>query len=365
MATGTDTPLTVPPLYCPFPPRRSPHAEAVDAASLTWMQRFDLFQDDAHREYTRRAHVGEFVGFGIPDGRADTLLTGTNYCNWLFAFDDALCDETLGGTTPDTLAPYLSRLSRALQTPKAPLMRDDKWAASLLDIRRDLARQGTPAQVYRWTDQVDAYFSGLVWEAAIRRQPRSASLDDYLMMWQNSSAALSALAFIEIAQDYVLTAEEYHDPRVTVLHDLCVALIAWHNDTTSYNKEAFREQHFGYPEAMNLVPVLARDHACTPEQALAEATLMHDRAMHRLHRLSQRVIDGDNPRLARYARALTDWVAGSLHWHLTSGRYNNPNNPGQNVAPRIPMPRIVTRPADPALLDQPLTTPVAAWWWTA
>ncbi|MFF9896894.1 hypothetical protein [Streptomyces longispororuber] len=363
MATATYTPLPVPPLYCPFTPRRSPHAETVGARSITWMERFDLFKDASHREYTRRARVGDFVGLGIPDGRAETLQAGTNYCNWLFAFDDALCDETLGGTTPATLAPYLNRLSRALHTPRAPLLREDKWAASLLDIRDDLARQGTPAQVYRWTDQVDAYFSGLVWEAAIRQVPRSAGLDDYLMMWQSSSAALSALAFIEIAQSYVLTAEEYHDPRVHALHDVSVALIAWHNDITSYNKEAFREQHFGYPEAMNLVPVLARHHDCSPRQALGTAAAMHDRAMRRLQVLAEYTAADSSPRLTRYVAALTDWVAGSLHWHLTSGRYNNPNNPGQDLAPHVDMPAAVTRPADPGRLDEPLTTPVAAWWW--
>ncbi|MGI5336549.1 terpene synthase family protein [Streptomyces sp. CA-181903] len=363
MKTTIHTSLPVLPLYCPFPVRRSPHAEAVGAESLLWMRRFDLFKDDTHREYTRRARVGDFVGFGIPDGCADTLQAATNYCNWLFAFDDALCDEKLGGTTPDSLAPYLARMSRMLHTPEAPLMREDKWAASLLDIRNHLARQGTPAQVYRWVDQVDAYFSGLVWEAAIRQEPRSASLDDYLMMWQSSSAALSALAFIEIAQNYVLTAEEYHDPRVHALHDLSVALIAWHNDITSYNKEAFREQYFGFPEAMNLVPVLARHHACTPQQALLTAASMHDRAMRRMQQLAERTIADSAPHLARYVRALTTWVAGSLHWHLTSGRYNDPNDPGQTIAPRVDMPAVVTRPSGTARLDEPLTTPVAAWWW--
>ncbi|MEU5191760.1 hypothetical protein AB0G83_32175 [Streptomyces klenkii] len=192
-------PTVVPALYCPFSFRASPVTDEIDRGGIEWMKRFRLFADVRQFEYFRRAHVGRFVGWGVPDGLQGPLQVATNYCNWLFAFDDAVCDENLGGSAPGGLAAYLTRIARMLETPSVPMLREDKWAMSLLDIRLELAQYATPAQAYRWVDQVQDYFTGLVWEAAIRESGEVASVSDYIMMWQKSSATLSALAFIEVA----------------------------------------------------------------------------------------------------------------------------------------------------------------------
>ncbi|MGW1616588.1 terpene synthase family protein [Streptomyces sp. NPDC002285] len=354
--------MLVPPLYCPFPFGVSPVTEEIDQGGTAWMARFDLFADLRQQEYFRRAHVGRFVGFGVPDGLQGPLQIATNYCNWLFAFDDAVCDEKVGGSTSDSLAAYLTRMARMLETPSVPMLRDDKWAMSLLDIRLDLAKYATPAQVYRWVDQVQDYFTGLVWEAAIRATQQPPSLNDYIMMWQKSSATLSALTFIEVAHGYALTADEVHDPRIHALQDMSAALVGWSNDITSYNKEAFREQHYGFPTIQNLVPVLAHERGCTLDEAAVEAAAMHDRAMHRMADLSAQVRGEVGPNLARYIDGLCHWVRGGLEWHVTTDRYGDPNDPGETLASRIPMPAILTTPATP-VSTSPLDVPAVAWWW--
>ncbi|MEV4925051.1 terpene synthase family protein [Streptomyces roseoverticillatus] len=313
-------------------------------------------------EYFRRAHVGRFVGWGVPDGLQGPLQVATNYCNWLFAFDDAVCDERLGGSTPGSLATYLTRMARMLETPTVPMLRDDKWAMSLLDIQLTLAAHATPAQVYRWVDQVQDYFTGLVWEAAIRETGEIASLSDYIMMWQKNSATLSALAFIEVAGGYVLTAEEVHDPRVHALQDISAALVGWCNDIVSYNKEAFREQHFGFPEIQNLVPVLADEQGCSIDEAARQAVVMHDTAMRRLAELSEQVCRQAGPGLSCFVEGLCQWVRGSLEWHLTTDRYADPNDPGEPVADHVAMPAVLASPttaAGPGALE----VPAVAWWW--
>jgi hypothetical protein len=356
------TPLSVPPLYCPFPGGVSPYTDQIDRDSMEWMARFALFRDVRQQVYVRRTHAGRFVGFSVPDGEAGPLQIVTNYSNWLFAFDDAVCDEKVGGATPGSLSPYLARMARMLETPNAPMLRDDKWAMSLLDIRQELAEHATAGQIYRWVDQVQAYFSGLVWEAAIRQDRVSPSLNDYIMMWQKSSATLSVLMLIEVAQGYVLTAEEIHDPRVHALQDMSVALGGWCNDIISYNKEAFRQVHFSFPVIQNLVPVLAHDRGCSLAEAVTEAAEMHDRAMHRMSELSTQVRGQVGRNLVRYIDGLCHWVRGNLQWHLTAGRYSDPNDPGELAADPIPMPNLRTTPAKP-LTTSPLPIPAVAWWW--
>ncbi|MFJ9610102.1 hypothetical protein ACIRS1_27545 [Kitasatospora sp. NPDC101176] len=355
-------PVAVPALYCPFPFRTSPVTDQIDQGGAEWMERFALAAAGRRLEYFRRAHVGRFVGWGVPDGLPGPLQIATNYCNWLFAFDDAVCDERLGGASPGGLAIYLTRMARMLETPSVPMLRDDRWAMSLLDIRRELASHATPAQVYRWVDQVQDYFTGLVWEAAIRESGRTASVNDYIMMWQKSSATLSALAFIEVAGGYVLTAEEVHEPRVHALQDIAAALVGWCNDIVSYNKEAFRAQHFGFPGIQNLVPVLAHELGCTLDDAARRAVAMHDAAMYRMAGLSEQVRRDAGPALGRYVDGLCAWVRGSLGWHLTTERYADPNNPDDPVARRVAMPTVVTSPTAP-IDTAPLRIPAVAWWW--
>ncbi|MET7335154.1 terpene synthase family protein [Nonomuraea sp. NPDC005650] len=326
------------------------------------MERFDLFRDDRQKEYYRRAHIGRLVGRSIPDGLPGPLQAATNYYSWLFVFDDAVSDETENGTPTAAVVTYLTRLARVLTTPGTPMPHDDKLAMSSLDIRSDLAENGTPAQTYRWIDQVHDYFTGLSWEAAIRETDRPPSLNDYIMLWQKSSATESAFAFLEPAHGYLLTAEELHDPRIHALRDIATALVGWGNDIISYNKEAFRAARYDFPAVLNLIPVLAAEHRCSMQEAADQAADMHDRTMRRLIELSFQVRPQVPPHTARFINGLCQWVRGSLDWHLASDRYSNPNNPGEHTADNVAMPAIRSSPAN-AINPAPLPIPAVSWWW--
>ena len=358
--------VPVPALYCPFRFRSAPVTEEIDQEAMHWMDRFGLFADARQREYFRSAHFGRFIGFGVPDGRPGPLRAAANYCGWVFAFDDAVSDENGGGPGPGGLADYLARLTRVLDTPQAPAPGGDKWAAALLDIRLELAGYATPAQLHRWVDHMRDYFGGLVWEAAVRETVLGAGeppgLNDYVMLWQRSSGLLAALSLMEIAHGRLLTAEQLHDPRIRVLQDIGVTLLGWSNDITSYNKEAFRERQFGFAVNLNLIPVLARESGIPLDEAAVRAADLHARAMHRLAGLGARLRGRAGPGFARYVGALEQLVRGVLEWQVTTDRYRNPNDPGESVAARIPMPGIRPTPAGP-LDPGPPDIPAVAWWW--
>ncbi|MEU5191759.1 hypothetical protein AB0G83_32170 [Streptomyces klenkii] len=146
------------------------------------------------------------------------------------------------------------------------------------------------------------------------------------------------------------------------LQDISAALVGWCNDIVSYNKEAFREQHFGFPGIQNLVPVLAHERGCSMDEAARQAVVMHDTAMHRMAELSEQVRRQAGPGLSRYVEGLCQWVRGSLEWHLTTDRYADPNNPGEPVADRVAMPTVVDCSTATAALG-PLEVPAVAWWW--
>jgi hypothetical protein len=322
-------PIIVPSLYCPISSNLSPHADQIDHGIIDWMDRFQLFQSPVQREYFTRSKLGYFPSYTAPSSLAGPLQILADLTFWLFTFDDRYADETPDSIHPNDLIQLLSRVARVVEAPHAPLLIDNPWVSALRDLRLRLEEYATSTQIARWVKDVQQYLFGLMWESVSRAVQQIPSLDDYITMWINVSGMHCCTDLTDVAFGYEAPAEEINDDRILALREMTAALVGWDNDITSYNKEVFRAQRYGYPMPMNLLVVLAHESGCSIQEALDKAVVMRDSVMRQFLNLSNQVkASYASPELCRFVDGLEQWVRGYLDWCFFTNRYGLLTNPG-------------------------------------
>ncbi|MFE6894634.1 terpene synthase [Streptomyces sp. NPDC057694] len=345
------TPLPVPPFFCPLPSALHPDWEKVNLRSVEWLESFGLFDSVHQYERLVDARVGELVGRVSPRGRTEAIQVVADFYQWLFAFDDAYCDEGALGTRPDLLVVELARFLRAAEVPGRPL-RDGEtgYLAALRDLRLRLEEIATPAQLNRWVEALRGYLYFQVWEAANRSRGEIPALDDYAVARLQSGAVKATMTLLDVAEGYELPAADMDHPRTRALTEMACAVVDWDNDIASHHKESLRAG-----DGQNLRDVLAHEHGLSAQDALERAIAMRDRVMCRFLALKEAADAVSSPAERRYTASLGDWIRANLDWQVSTNRYRNP---GQPVALAS---GFAARPSDDSA--EPLPVPSVQWWW--
>lgn len=333
-------------LWCPIPAGIHPDWPRWEKETVAWMNSFSL--DDEQREAGRlRATIaGELA--------ARTILTSqeppgaqfsTDSLLWLFAFDDAYCDEGRFSHSPASMAILAAELARIAEvghtTSSSPL------ALALADLRQRLTALAGPTQIARWVHAMKGYLAYQVWEAAYRSEGMTPTLDQYAVARiRNGSMELCAMT-LDIAEGYEVPAAEIDRPDVRALTEMACSLVGWDNDIASYYKE-----HQRSTDCINLVDVIAHQIGGGSTDALPFAVALRDAVMARYIHLRCEVEPTVGSRTRRYIRGLSAWIRGNLDWTVNTARYR------RNGSPTI----AVTEELDHAI---PAVTPPAgiAWWW--
>lgn len=350
--------IPVPPFYCPIPPESAPDADRITAATATWVGTFGTPLAGAQRAYLARMDIGRFACLTIPDGPTERRQIYSDLVFWLFAFDDAVADESTG-TLPREVAGLLLRLSRCLDLPPTAYPSDGPWLVSALcDILRRLAAHTGPADIAAVADGLRSYVLTVVLAMA-RSGPRPPSLDDYAMIRLGDGAMHAVLRMIPIVGGYRV---DTTDPRVRACEEMTNFLAGWDNDIFGHNKETFRIAWYGYPDTPSALTVLAAERGCPVDDAVPVAMAYRDRILCRFLRLRDR-LRGTDPALDRYLTALGQWIRGYLEWALATDRFTDPRNPADDIAvDSFPMPAgWADEPVDDA--TDPLPIPTITWWW--
>lgn len=352
MASTSASPRRLTPtFYCPIAPRTHPRAAALDAVAREWLLRRELESDPEQVLRLMRTDFGTLTARTLPLGRFEPLQTMARLYITLFAFDDALCDETRASARQ--LVPETSWIVRVLETPGATWPGASRYAAALRELQRELAHHATARQVRRWTAAMRLYLTGLVWEAVHREARTLPGLDDYVTLWMHSVGAAPLTAMVEIVMGSEVPERELESTGARALTEVTWCLIGWDNDLWSRAKELSRA---GDP--LNLVDVLAAQRDCSIERAHGAALAMRDRLMVLFLRLREQLMQGASPAFQQYLTGLGHVVRGHLDWAAGCARYQVAGGERQGV----------TRPAwwrsepvDASL--RPLPIPSLAWWW--
>ncbi|MBB5122549.1 hypothetical protein GO002_25985 [Streptomyces eurocidicus] len=336
------------PFYCPIPPAAHPRVREIDDASVDWMLQQDLDTSSHQRQRLIRCDFGGLTARTMPYGQVRPLTVVAKLHSVLFSLDDALCDEA--GATAHGLAHTTSRIMRVLEAPTPDWPDDTPHAAALRAIRLELAEHATAGQLRHWTEGMRTYMSGLVWEAACRRDRALPSVNDYAAMWMRAIGMAPSTALMDIAGGYELRDQDLDRPEIRAMTEMTWTLVAWDNDFYSRNKEIQRAG-----DNLNLIDVLAQERDCPPARAQEEAMAMRDRVMTLFLRLREQLWPRSGVELRCYLVALGQFVRGHLDWASACARYADPYGTAEPARWWKPA------PADDSL--EPLPLPAVAWWW--
>ncbi|MFE6904405.1 hypothetical protein ACFVFJ_47825 [Streptomyces sp. NPDC057717] len=346
----TDSLTAIPSLYCPIPFAVHPDAEDINRAGLEWLSGFAVY--DSAKQWKRyvSAKPGMLPAHVMPRAAAGPALqAASNLLFWLWAFDDLECDEAGDGLSAGNLVLLLCDLARVVEEPTGRT-HSNPFLATLADLRDQLARVATPAQVARWASAMQAYFLANAGVAIQTTRDIVPDLDTYTALRIHSGAVKPTLMLLDVADGYELPSVQMERPEIWALNEMVCTIVGWDNDVLTYHKEVLRggANH-------NLVAVLTREYDCSVPEAVRRAVEMRDRVLSLFLRLRDQVAQDAGPDLRRYLTGLSAWIRGHLDWGMATARYRNPDNPAD--LPHV----LAAAPTDDD--HAPLPIPSVAWWW--
>jgi hypothetical protein len=334
-------------LWCPIPPAIHPDWQRWEDETVSWMERFDLDGEQLDSGRLHRISVGELTARTIdPAADAPGARFSAGTLMWLFAFDDAYCDEGRYSHDPGRTVNLVAEMMRITETGRTTSR--SPCALALADLRQQLDLLASPPVIARWVNTMKAYLGYQVWEASHRSTNRIPTIDQYAVARIRNGAMEVSCACLEVAEGYEAPFNETEGPDVRALTEMACALVGYDNDIASYYKEHSRSDC-----KLNLVDVIAHERGQTPDEALPEAIAFRDAVMALYLQLHQIVEPVVSDATRRYLSGLSAWIRGNLDWSMNSARYR------RSGAPTIGVSSDLARPL-PAFTPPP----GVAWWWS-
>ncbi|WP_214410688.1 4-epi-cubebol synthase [Sphaerisporangium fuscum] len=291
----------------------SPYADQVDKETFAWLTASRMIEDPAELERYREAGYGYLGARTYPYAGHEMLRLVTDWCVWLFAFDDAFCESDRRAAEIARALPLLLTVLDDLETGARV---ENPFARSMLDIKGRVAAAGDADQLDRWRSVVKDYLFAQVWEAANREDAVVPTYGDYIFMRRRTGAMLTVFALVDLATGRPLTTDEWRHPDMRAISQSANDVVVWDNDLLSYAKE-----RDGVNSRNNLVNVLARHRHHSIQDAMNQIGRMRDDAILRMLDLRARLEQMNSPAVDAYVRGLEHWISGSVAYSLTSTRY--------------------------------------------
>lgn len=309
-------PLRVPPLTSPFASRINPHAEAADLDTMAWLNRFSLVDDAELMARCESAKYGWMGARTYPYAPQNLLQLVTDWCAWLFVFDDAFCES---GVSVGEIARAMPELYAVLDDGGPGHRFDNIYARALLDIKLRVVDHGNDDQLTRWRAATKDYLSAQVWEAGNREAGYVPPREDYVFMRRRTGAMMTVYTLVDVATQIPLSVEEWRHPAVTQLTEIANDVVVWDNDLISYAKEIVA----GRNADNNLISVLRRHQRVSTQRAMDRLVQMRDRKLAEMVRLRPAIEELRSPGVSAYQAGLEYWISGMIEYSIGSTRYMN------------------------------------------
>jgi 5-epi-alpha-selinene synthase len=306
-----------PELYSPFRWQMNQNVMAASSHASAWAARFCLFPDEQMRVRFTAMEVPQLSAMAYPTCSSAALEIATDWCVWLFAWDDK-CDRTPLGRSPEELTQAHSAFLRILRgSPPEPGA--SPLAPALADLRDRMLAMNDSPWFARFAARVQDYFSGCVWEAQNRVEQSIPTLESYVSMRPASGAVYTAFELFALGGDAELSGPVRDDEeQLVTLELLANNIICYANDILSLHRE-LKSGDFH-----NLVIVLMH-HECLPlNDALSSAVQIHDAEVRRYQEIEQRLHSHEtrvSSATSRHCSRLRAWIAANQRWSLSTRRY--------------------------------------------
>ncbi|MFC1420758.1 terpene synthase family protein [Streptacidiphilus cavernicola] len=354
MGTG----LFLPPFYCPIESAIHPAAERIEREAVAWLDATGIFTDAADRAWNIATHAAEFSCRLAPEGDEERLLLFAMWNHWMFGLDDARLDNSSRPVRAAETVDLSLRMIRCIEAPGSTMLGANPVADALADLVVRTRALTTPVQFQRLAEGARDFLLGVAWQNANIERGVVPPLADFVPGRIADVGGRFDAAFIEIANDIEVPAEQLYADPVRAVTEAAGFIVGCDNDLLSYAKE-----DRGGGAGQNILDVLMHHHRCSFAAALEQATAVRDRAMTLFLRLREQVAREAGPDLRRYLEGLGHFIAGNIQWSDTAPRYASPRN--RHLLPD-PLARLNVSlrdtPSDPR--TEPLPIPTVAWWWT-
>lgn len=328
-------------LLCPADDVVHPDAELIDRRTVRWVVDHGLFADDTQRARLAAMHPGRLLARVAPRADVHRLGPVTDFHTWLFAFDDAHCDES--DRSPAELARLTGMLLRVVEHPTVTYPGNDPYVHALRDIRLRLGAIASARQLARWTEAVRGYFHHQLWETANTACGTTPDLEDYALIRLANGAMFASITLLDVAEGAEVPQEVLDSPAVRALMEMTALLVGWDNDIFSIDKELKRSTN-----THNLLLVLS---PTDPYAALDLALRHRDAVMRRFLHVHATVLATADAPTARFLANLASWIHANIAFSVSTTRY------------RAASPLISGCSATAPELA-PVTPPNAlSWWW--
>jgi germacradienol/geosmin synthase len=335
-------PFTLPEFYVPHPARLNPHLEGARVHSKAWAREMEMIEgsgiwDEADFDNHDYALL---CAYTHPDSDGPELDLITDWYVWVFFFDDHFLELYKKTRDQAGAKAYLDRLPAFMPIGDLSAMPEPTNAieAGLADLWRRTVPAMSEAWQARFRESTEHLLVECVWELSNISDGRLANPIEYVEMRRKVGGAPWSADLVEHAVNAELPERVARTRPLRVLKDTFSDAVHLRNDIFSYQRETETEgevnngvlvfeRFFGItPQdaadavndlltsrvqqfentALTEVPMIAAEHALTPDEALA---------------------------VARYAKGLQDWQSGGHEWHLRSSRYmNKGSHPGLGMS---------------------------------
>ncbi|MCH5672121.1 family 2 encapsulin nanocompartment cargo protein terpene cyclase [Streptomyces gilvus] len=192
-------------------------------------------------------------------------------------------------------------------------LRSYHWAMT------DYAAFATPSQTGRFVHDIARLHLGYLAEAAWMETRHVPRVWEYLVMRQFNNFR-PCLSIVDAVDGYELPEAVYARPEIQRITALACNATTIVNDLYSFTKELASD-----PDHLNLPQVVAANERCGLKAAYLRAVEIHNEIMTAFEDESA-ALSATSPLVERYARSLSDWVAGNHEWHATNThRYHLPD----------------------------------------
>jgi len=330
-------PTPLPEIYMPFTVRLNPLLDIARENAVDWAVRMGMLGPVPGREPSlwREADLREFdfplCAAGLdPDATQSELDLSSAWLTWGTYLDDYYPVAFFPGRNVPAAKLQGRRFAEfmpidedggAVAGNPLELGLSDLWSRTTAAMEADRKREFRTA--------VAQFIAACEWEMINHTLGRIPDPIDYVEMRRNTFGSDLTMALSRLAHGNPVPPQVYRTQTYANLENTAADFAVMLNDLFSYQKETQFEGEFH-----NSVRVMQNFFGCDRDRAV---TIVHDLMTARLHQF-ERVVAQELPilyeeyeldaaarqALDRRAAELQDWMAGILHWHLTCGRYKEP-----------------------------------------
>ncbi len=297
----------------PFQSAISPYADALEALTLDWVYRFDLYKNAALLRRLQAMKVGELAGRAFPNASFELLQIISDWRTWFYLLEDRIDDFVEDGTLAD-VENYCRRLLEVLNEPQSA--RDEPMEKGLADLWARTWQNANSEWMLRYIHSMENYLEGVTLEAEFRIHRQDPSLEEYLNARRKKIGGDVFIQFAELVENINLADAVRYHPIVHDLNAIGIDVLAWMNDILGLNRQR-RAQ-----DTMNAVLVLARERAIDAAAAVTIAAYFINDAVRAFDERTNRLPDfgkEDNEALQKYIGVWRSMMRGALDWAKSTG----------------------------------------------